>query len=118
MNPGGWAVAENNFTTQIAQRQPHQIAGDLRFAIRIANRNRTKSCNFEHLGAQIAHMWECGSSLEKTFPIVAVSRLARNITQMYTKPGLTLEPNLASRWEEVRLPRASGKLPHFNGSYP
>ena len=27
-----------------------QIASDLRFAIRITNRNRTKSCDLEHLG--------------------------------------------------------------------
>ena len=34
------------------------------------------------------------------------------------RPQLVLETNLASRWEGVRLPRASGKAPDFPGSSP
>ena len=39
-----------------SQRRSLQIASDLRFAIRIANRNRTKSRDLEHLGQLRSHV--------------------------------------------------------------
>ena len=72
-----------------------QIASDLRLAIRITNRNRGQIARFGALSCLECHRW------------------------VLKRWGFKqLETNLASRWEGVRLPRASWKSSDFPGSAP
>ena len=48
---------------------------------------------------------------------IRVQEVKYDYAHMQTR-GCDLETNLASRWEGVRLPRASGKSPDFPGSSP
>ena len=57
-------------------------------------------------------------SLFEEVRVLKVSeKVLRGVSFLYVG-GYFLETNLASRWEGVRLPRASGKSPDFPGSSP
>ena len=50
--------------------------------------------------------------------LVFLGKRGRKTVKTVKNYGGSLETNLASRWEGVRLPRASGKSPDFPGSSP